>query len=43
MVSVQEIPVLLDSPEVQEHSWAHGLRPSLRRTHSYRNLPYNKN
>jgi hypothetical protein len=29
------------SPEVQEHPQAHTLEcPSLRRTHSYKNLPY---
>jgi hypothetical protein len=32
----------LCSPEVQEHAWGHALKyPSLRRTHLYKNLPYN--
>jgi hypothetical protein len=34
-----EAPTLMHSPEVWEHPWAHALRcPSLRGTHSYRNL-----
>jgi len=36
------IPVLMYSPEVQEHPWAHALGcPSLGRTYSCENLPYN--
>jgi hypothetical protein len=39
----RDIPVLMGSPKVWEHPWAHALKwPSLRRTHSYKNLPFNK-
>jgi hypothetical protein len=38
-----EVPKLVHSPEVWEHARAYALGcPSLRRTHSYGNLPYNQ-
>jgi len=42
VVYVKGVPILVRSSEVWEHPRAHTLEcPSLRRTHSYGNLPYN--
>jgi hypothetical protein len=39
----RDIPVLVGSPKVWEHPGVHALKwPFLRRTHSYKNLPFNK-
>jgi hypothetical protein len=39
----RDIHVLVGSPTVWEHPRAHALKwPSLGRTHSYKNLPFNK-
>jgi len=38
-----KVPLLMGSPELWEHPWAHTLGCScLKRTRLYRNLPYNK-
>jgi len=38
-----KVPLLMGSPELWEHPWAHTLGWScLKRTRLYRNLPYNK-